>query len=129
MTYYVYMENFNTKKIEKYNVLNEGIIKEIKERTKGFTNKTRFAEVVNNIMSYYFWARSEYEVVLTSWPSYITSEELDRLNEESKKYQKEYDKRPLRQSVNLTVEEKIDIYDQVKMNWNIFIDYVWENLR
>lgn len=129
MTYYVYIENFNTKKIEKYNVLNEGIIKEIKEQTKGFTNKTRFAEVVNNIMSYYFWARSEYEVVLTSWPSYITSEELDRLNEESKKYQKEYGKRPLRQSVNLTVEEKIDIYDQVKMNWNIFIDYVWENLR
>lgn len=129
MTYYVYIENFNTKKIEKYNVLNEGIIKEIKEQTKGFTNKTRFAEVVNNIMSYYFWARSEYEVVLTSWPSYITLEELDRLNEESKKYQKEYGKRALRQPVNLTVEEKIDIYDQVKMNWNIFIDYVWENLR
>jgi hypothetical protein len=129
MTYYVYIENFNTKKIEKYNVLNEGIIKEIKEQTKGFTNKTHFAEVVNNIMRYYFWARSEYEVVLTSWPSYITSEELDRLNEESKKYQKEYGKRALRQPVNLTVEEKIDIYDQVKMNWNIFIDYVWENLR
>ena len=27
------------------------------------------------------------------------------------------------------VEEKIDCYDQIRMNWNAFTDYVWRNRR
>ena len=49
----------------------------------------------------------------------ISREELDRLNQEDIKY---------RTNVNLTVGKKIDIYDQLQMNWQQFIDYVWNNI-
>lgn len=26
-------------------------------------------------------------------------------------------------------EMKIDVYDQIRMNWNVFINYVWEGLH
>jgi hypothetical protein len=55
-------------------------------------------------------------------------EELVKLNEEVEKYRKDYDREPYSLTVNLRTAEKIDVYDQIMMNWNIFIDYVWENL-
>ena len=32
-------------------------------------------------------------------------------------------------NVNLTTERKVDIYEQVKLNWNVFIEYLWENIN
>lgn len=128
LTYYVYVENINKRKIEKYNVLNDGIIEEILKRTKGFDKKA-FAEEVEHIIMYHYWSRSEWEVILTDWPTHISPEELARLNNEVDKYEKEYGREPYSICVNLKTEEKIDVYDQVMTNWNIFIDYVWENLK
>lgn len=127
--YYVYVENINKRKIEKYNVLNDSIIDEIKDRTKDCTDKKQFAEAVEHIIMYNYWSRSECEIILTDWPPHISPDELVRLNNEVDKYEKEYGREPYSMCVNLKNEEKIDVYDQVMMNWNIFIDYVWENLK
>ncbi len=130
LTYYVYVENINRRRIEKYNVLNDAIIDEIIERTKDFPgDKKAFAEQVEQIMMYHYWARSEWESVLTSWPPNMRLEELIRLNQEVEESQQKYGQEPYALTVSLTTAEKIDVYDQIVMNWNIFIDYAWENLK
>ena len=127
--YYVYVENINKRKIEKYNVLNDGIIEEILKRTKDKKDKKSFSEEVESIIMYHYWSRSEWEIILTDWPTHIKLEELQRLNREVARHIEKYDKGPYSVAANLSVEEKIDVYDQVMMNWNIFIDYVWGNLK
>lgn len=129
LAYYVYFENFNTKAIERYNVLSEPIIKDIKARTKNLTTKKAFGKEVDLILKYNFWSKSEYEIVLTDWPSHISLDELDRIQKELIHYENSYGHNPYSLIVNLRVAEKIDIYDQVKLNWEIFIDYLWNNLK
>ena len=84
LTYYVYVENINKRKIEKYNVLNDGIIEEILKRTKDFDKKA-FAEEVERIIMYHYRSRAEWETTITSWPAYVSNEELTRLNTEQEK--------------------------------------------
>ena len=129
LAYYVYVENTNKRKIEKYNVLNDGIINEILERTKGFKDKKSFAEELERIILYHYWARSEWEIILTDWPTHIEVDELSRLTNDIKSHISKFDKLPYALSINLKTAEKIDAYDQVTMNWNIFLDYTWENLK
>lgn len=132
LAYYVYVENVNKRKIEKYNVLNTGIIAEILERADAALkakNKKTFAEEVERVLMYHYWSRSEWEIILTDWPTHIKPDELDRLNKELNSYKKQYGYAPYCLTVNLTTEEKIDVYDQVKLNWTIFIDYLWNNLQ
>ena len=130
LTYYVYVENTNKRKIEKYNVLNDGIIDEFKKRIKEqhIVEKKQFAEMVEQVIMYHYWSRSEWEIILTSWPPRMKTEELTKLNSEIEEYQSDYGREPYSLTVELSIDEKIDVYDQIMMNWNIFIDYVWENL-
>lgn len=130
LAYYVYVENINKRKIEKYNVLNDGIIDEFKKRMKeqDIIDKKQFAEMVEQVIMYHYWSRSEWEIILTSWPPNMKVEELTKLNSEVEKYQSDYGHEPYSLTVNLSTDEKIDVYDQIMMNWNIFIDYVWNNI-
>jgi hypothetical protein len=77
-------------------------------------------------LQYYYWSKSEYETIITSWPPYVEDEELNRLNSEKEKRIQETGKF-YRAAVNLNVGYKIDIYTQVMMNWDRFIDYIWNN--
>ena len=38
-------------------------------------------------------------------------------------------KHDYRDSLDLEVAEKIDMYDQVMNNWQLVLDYVWNNLE
>ena len=120
LSWNVLYEDFNKKEIVYYDIFKggyfEGIARDLKEQV---SSKELFAEEFRIKLMSMFWARSEYEVVVTSWPPYIDKEELDRLNQEDIKY---------RTDVNLTVGRKIDIFEQLKMNWQQFIDYVWNNI-
>ena len=120
LSWNVLLEDFNRKEIVLYDIFKGGhfetIAKGLKKKT---SSKEEFAEEFRIKLMSRFWSRSEYEVVVTSWPPYIEKEELARLNQEDVKY---------RTNVNLSVGRKIDIYDQLQMNWNQFIDYVWNNI-
>lgn len=131
LCYYVYLENINKRKIEKYNVLNDGIVNEIKKRVKEqhIEDKNKFSEVVEQILMHHYWSRSEYEIILTSWPPYVTTEEYHRFEKELADCMEEMDREPYSMRANLRTAEKVDVYDQVTMNWNIFIDYLWKNLK
>jgi hypothetical protein len=87
---------------------------------------SHFADKVRTSLQHCFWSKCEYETIITTWPPYIESEEIDRLNKE--KIERLATGKPYyRDTVNLEVEYKIDIYTQVMMNWDRFIDYIWTN--
>ena len=89
-------------------------------------NFEKFAEEVRQSLQYSYWSKSEYETIITSWPPYIKSEELNRVNREKEKC---IEKRGqfIREAVNLEISYKIDIYTQIMLNWDRFIAYIWNN--
>lgn len=124
----VYYHNFNKKKIEIYNIFDHySFAKEVEKSLKKIKNKDEFAEDLRKNLFYYFWAKSEWEVVITSWAPHIKMSELDRLNTERKKHIKEWDREPYSLYVNPDVNEKIDVYQQVMNNFDVFLDYVWNS--
>lgn len=99
MEWYVYYYDCNAKKICKYNVFDHGsFMKELKELLQCDLTKEVFADRLRHILLYYYWSKCEWETVLVKpWVG------------------------------DDNVAEKIDVYDQVMLNWDKFVDYVWNN--
>ena len=130
LEYYVYYYNFNSRSIKKFNIFNHGrFLEDVKKDLRECETKKEFAEELYKDLIYYFWSKADWEVVITPWTPYITISELNRLNEEREKILKKYDIEPRRLYVNPEVGEKIDIYDQVMLNWDLFVDYVWSHKK
>lgn len=129
--WYVYRENINKRKIERYNVLNDGFVSQVKKRIKqcDIRDKRKFEEHVEQLLMNNYWCRAEHEVVVTKWPPHITNEELARLNVEQERHLSEYGAPAYCCDVRLNIAEKIDIYDQVMLNWKHFINYFWSELN
>ena len=126
LEYYVYRHNFNDKRIEKFNIFNHSrFFEDVKKDLKMCEGKEEFAEKLRKNLAYYFWSKAEHEVIITSWVPHITMSELNRLNAECEKTLREYNREPYSLYVNLDVGEKIDIYEQVRLNWDLFVNYVW----
>lgn len=121
----VFSGNYNTKQIEVENIFeHDGFMEDVKKALKE-TDKNVFEEKLRQSLSYYFWGKCEYEVVITSWPPYIDREDIESMQCEIEENEKRYGTKPLRLNPRLTVEKKIDIYEQVRLNWDVFADYVW----
>ena len=126
MIWNVYCESFNNSSIIKYNIFNhKGFTKDVNKLLKENTAKDEFAEQLKRSLKYYFWGKTEYEVVITSWPVYIYRSELDRLNTEYQEYNNKWGHYPYDINIVPNVGEKIDIYNQVMMNFDIFVDMIW----
>lgn len=91
--------------------------------------KTVFCSKVRSYLRYYFWSKSQCEIVVTSWPAYITREEVSRVFREVSDYEETYSQKQIRASLNLDIEQKLSIYDLVMMNWEHFIEYLWMHRR
>jgi len=98
----VYIEDFNSKSIDIYNIFRHaGFYNDVKKYTrKCRDDRNGFAEEIKRSLMYYFWSKCEWEVILSGWPP------RDDFH-----------------------AEKIDVYAQVMMNWDRFMDYLWENRR
>lgn len=128
MVWNVYREDFNHGTIVKYNIFDHnGFAQDVNKLFKEDISKDEFAEQLKRSLRYYFWGKSEYEVVITSWPVYIYRSELDRLNAEYKEYNNKWNHYPYKINVAPDVSEKVSVYDQVMMNWEQFFKYVWSN--
>ena len=115
----VYKKDFNKSEIEVFNIFNhsrfyEDLCKCNKENYEEFKK-----EVKSNLM-YYFWSKSEYEIVITSFLPYIDKKEIEKLTKTNNK---------IREAVNLDTGKKIDIFDQIMINQDKFIDYLWNNKK
>ena len=128
MVWNVYREDFNRGDIIKYNIFDHGgFAQDVNKLLKEDITKDEFAEQLKRSLMYWFWGKTEYEVVISSWPVYMDKAELDRLNTEYEEYNNKLGHYPYKINVAPEVGKKIDIYSQVMMNWEQFIEYVWSN--
>ena len=95
MIWNVYKYNINSRQLEQFNIFNHhGFSKDFEELKSKRFDEEQFAERLNRIVMYYFRCKYEYEV--------LVGEYSDRENR---------------------VEMRVDIYDQIKLNWGAFVDY------
>lgn len=95
LEWYVYRYNINSKKIEKYNVFDHFKFKEDVLKAYGTFDREELSEKINSAARYYFWSKYEWEIDICE---------------------------PLSEG---KCAKKIDVYDQLRLNWDSFIDYIY----
>lgn len=93
--------DFNAQKVRPINLFeyNWVFLKDglLYAKTHYSNNFIKFADHVRSWLQHEYWSRSEYEVIVSGW-----------IGNDDNPY-------------------KLDIYTQVMLNWDRFIDYVWNN--
>ena len=98
MEWYVLYES-NGQEFKKCNIFEHGRFSDALEKLlKKRPTKEELSEELRHIVKYNFWSKCEWEFIISSWPPNKTQ--------------------PL--------EEKVDAYDQINLNWDRFVDYVWQ---
>ena len=92
--------SFNRREIRACNIFDHGgFWKDCVDASKKYGNdKETFSKKIKSSLMYYFWSKCEWEVIVSHWPP---SERMRDI--------------------------KIDVYDQIMLNWKLFIEYVWSN--
>lgn len=97
MEWNVYYYDINKQIITTFNIFRHwGFKTEVQEYLHMYDDKLKFAESVRIALSYYFRSKAEYEVLISPWIG-----------------------------GNLDNGMKVDIYSQIILNWDKFIDYIW----
>lgn len=97
MEWNVFYHSINGKKISTMNIFNHaGFSNDVQQCLRESKNKNSFGVELNSILMYYFWCKSEYEVVISPWCGGTADMGI-----------------------------KVDIYRQVMNNWPVFLDYCW----
>lgn len=99
----VYWYDSNAHKMIIQNVFNLSVkfqreLNRIKEYYSGWS-KELFSRELNDACAYCFWSKCEHEILIGPW---VGGDEKESV--------------------------KIDVYHQLKLNWDKFVDYVWENI-
>lgn len=102
----VYRENFNQRCIEEYNIFDHGgfwdmcriIWVNVHDHSSDFnTQQKEFKTRIRDELHYYFWGKSQEEIVLTT--IFTNRDGFENM--------------------------QIDTYSQVMMNYDIFIEWLW----
>lgn len=97
----VYVYNRNSKGMEQYNLFeNYNFLHSVAEHTRDCEDKEVFADIVSVYLMHYFWAKCEWEIIISPWIAQGQNE-----------------------------ERKIDVYEQIMMNWDVFIDYLLKHRK
>ena len=99
----VYYYNYNSRKVETHNVFNHWRFIEYSAKAikKYKDDKKSLEEQIRRELMYYYWSKYEWEVIVAPFTSTPKEEE----------------------------EKKLDVYEQVMLNWNIFFEYFWEHRK
>lgn len=121
-TFNVIIYNINSKEFENYNIISYLISCYIKEKDKPKTFE-EFKTFIENKSKYQWWARCEYEIILSPWP-YISSpsERYDKKGENDVEAWKEHWKKHLKEC------EKIDVHYQVMMNLDVITNLMMDSI-
>lgn len=96
----VFYYNINRKKIDTYNIFEHGsFVRYVKEAINEYKNKEKFTEQLKSELRYYFGEKCEWEILLSPWVS------------------------------DEKVAVQINVYEQVMLNFNVFVDYVWKHKK
>ena len=108
LKWYAYYESWNDREIKPFNIFDHGgVMEDLRKAAKKVhiredipEEKEEFLKVLKRILMYYYWSKCEWEIVLAPW---IATDKVKDI--------------------------KIDVYDQIMLNWDIFAEYVWSNRR
>lgn len=139
----VYREDFNARDINLYNIFTHyGFYRDcVAARKKYKDDKEKFGEEVRKALMYFFWAKCEHEVVITS----LIDGEIGELRTNTTAgavrglLQPNANLGYVDEFLPVTVKcyrrsssfdgLKVDVYSQVMANWEPFLDYLWENRK
>lgn len=97
----VFYHDVNKQEITKLNIFKHWkFAEDVEKNLKKIKDKDEFAEKLRRDLLYYFWSKSEYEIIISPWCGGRDTKDV-----------------------------KIDIYTQVMNNWDIFLDYVWNSKK
>lgn len=122
----VYVFGISERTFRVFNAFDHGsFLADVQKILKADLSKEEFTEKLRREVQYYYWAKCEWECVITDTHPHIDRQELDRILDDC--YRKRTkDAPPCRFShVNLSDADKIDVYDQIQLNWDEFVEYVW----
>ena len=101
MKWNVYVHDFNKNEIKAYNIFEHRcFMEDLKKDFKECKNKDDFARKLRSELKYYYWSKAEWEIIISPWIGRKESCDI-----------------------------KIDVYDQITNNWEVFLDYVWKNMQ
>lgn len=95
MEWNVYYHDISTREIRTMNVFRHSrFLEDVQKHLKKFNEKDEFEKALKSSLMYYFWSKSEYEIIISAWCGGNGDESV-----------------------------KIDIYSQIMLNWGKFVDY------
>ena len=100
LEWYAYYHEWNGNKIEPFNVFDHGSFYDDckKNARKNIHDYDAFCEQLRRDAMYRYWSKCEWEIVLAPWISRGDTKEV-----------------------------KIDVYNQLRLNWDSFCKYTWEH--
>ncbi len=106
LQWYAFMYDFNSHKLERINVLGERFAEDILKRIKRdkINNYNDLKEGIKRELTYYYWSRAEYEVLVTDL------------------FPRDYE-----EFCNTSI--KIDIWYQLEPNLDRIVEYVMKELN
>lgn len=117
----VFCWDVNRKEIKEWNVFTHGrFIHDMANCLRDCRDKDEFKTELRREVMYYFGFKVEYETFITEPFPYVTKEEIKRLADAKKNIK-------YREHVDVEYGSKIDVYRQIMMNYDRFIDYLWQN--
>ena len=126
MKWNVILKNHSTGKLHAFNIFDDVEFRmNIEKLIEHKYDRERFEKELDREAHYSFWAKFEWETIITTLPPYIDAEEIDRIINEYHINRKPGEPLPERVDVNLEHKYKIDVYAQLRANWDRFVDYVW----
>ena len=100
--WYVFIEDFNARKIKTFNVFHSlNFLNGCKEMFRKFKNTDDIEREIRSWARYSFWAKREYEIILTCFGTEKARENFN--------------------------DSKIDVYDQLILNWKSFFEYTMQH--
>lgn len=126
MVWNVFVTDMNSRQVEIHNVFNHSsFLKSVNKLLDAKLPKEEFTEQLRRDVCYYYWCKVEWEITVSHYPSYIGKDEMDKLLDEREQYYRKYNKYPYSNDVDLVGAKRVDVHDQIMLNWNAFVDYVW----
>ena len=135
MKWNVYRYNINSDKIENFNIFDHGSFNQyVQKHLKKCTSKEEFAEKIKSELLFYFWSKSQWELIVEIQDEHIYllpwcgCKEPDKVkidvsdeNFDWKGFAEHHINRQ-----RYKTKAKIDVYEQVMYRWEDFLEHVYE---
>lgn len=123
----VYDYHFSAPELRIFNVFNHhSFLEYVQKLLAKDMPKEEFTELLRREVFYYYWGKTEWECIITNTEPKISRNELCRVLSECYEQLPKSQPTPRHFCINLYDAYKLDVYSQVMLNWDEFVDYVWQ---